>query len=280
MSQGATEQASSLEEITSSINEIAAQTRQNAENASLANRLAGEARESAEKGNGQMSQMVGAMQEINASSQSISKIIKVIDEIAFQTNLLALNAAVEAARAGRHGKGFAVVAEEVRSLAARSAKAARETAEMIEGSAKKVEGGMHIASLTAEALKQIVAAAARVSDLVAEIAASSNEQAQGVAQISTGLGQIDQVTQQNTAHAEESASAAEELSSQSIMMLQLIGTFKLTENTATVQSFECRESYDPETGNLMLAKNRPADTRQAGTTWGQPALKGVNFQTD
>ncbi|MBN2106258.1 MAG: HAMP domain-containing protein [Deltaproteobacteria bacterium] len=229
MSQGATEQASSLEEITSSINQIAAQTRQNAENAGLANRLAGEARDSAQKGNGQMSQMVGAMQEINSASQSISKIIKVIDEIAFQTNLLALNAAVEAARAGRHGKGFAVVAEEVRNLAARSAKAAKETADMIEGSARKVEGGTDIANKTAEALKEIVTAAAKVSDLVAEIAASSNEQAQGVAQISTGLGQIDQVTQQNTAHAEESASSAEELSSQAMMLQQLIGMFKFSE---------------------------------------------------
>jgi len=236
MSQGATEQASSLEEITSSMNEIGSQTKQNAENASQANRLAGEAKQAAEKGNEQMGEMVEAMKDINESSQNISKIIKVIDEIAFQTNLLALNAAVEAARAGKHGKGFAVVAEEVRNLAARSAKAAKETAEMIEGSVKKVEGGTEIANRTAEALKEIVSGAAKVTDLVAEIAAASNEQAQGVSQITIGLGQIDQVTQQNTAHAEESASAAEELSSQAMLLQQLMTNFKLADNKMAAQA--------------------------------------------
>jgi methyl-accepting chemotaxis protein len=267
MSQGATEQASSLEEITSSINQIAAQTRQNAENAGLANKLAGEARDAAQKGNGQMAQMVGAMQEINSASQSISKIIKVIDEIAFQTNLLALNAAVEAARAGRHGKGFAVVAEEVRNLAARSAKAAKETADMIEGSARKVEGGTDIAGKTADALKDIVTAAAKVSDLVADIAASSNEQAQGVAMISNGLGQIDQVTQQNTAHAEEAASAAEELSSQAMMLQQLIGTFRFS---------EIRNSASPrlsEKKTKMQGKQK-AITSRAPAPWG--SMSGDN----
>jgi len=236
MSQGATEQASSLEEISSSMNEIASQTKRNAENAVQANKLAGEARDSAEKGNTQMTQMVTAMSDINQSSQSISKIIKVIDEIAFQTNLLALNAAVEAARAGKHGKGFAVVAEEVRNLAARSAKAAKETAELIEGSVKKVEGGTEIATRTAEALKEIVGVAGKVNDLVAEIAAASNEQAQGVSQITQGLGQVDQVTQQNTAHAEESASAAEELSSQAMVLQQLVTNFKLADDKAAVRT--------------------------------------------
>jgi len=227
LSQGATEQAASLEQITASMTEMGGQTRQNAENAAQANTLSSTAREAAEGGNAQMQQMVQAMGEINESGQNISRIIKTIDEIAFQTNLLALNAAVEAARAGQHGKGFAVVAEEVRNLAARSAKAARETAELIEGSVKKAENGARIADRTAGALGEIVAGITKVSDLVAEIAAASNEQAQGIAQVSQGLGQIDQVTQQNTAAAEQSAAAAEELSGQAGQLRQMLGRFKL-----------------------------------------------------
>ncbi len=231
LSQGATEQASSLEEITSSMTEIGSQTKLNAENANRANQLAINARSAAEKGNSEMAQLMNAMTEINESSKNISKIIKVIDEIAFQTNLLALNAAVEAARAGRHGKGFAVVAEEVRNLAARSAKAAKETAELIEGSIKKVENGSDIANRTGSSLGEIKDGATKVTDIVAEIAASSNEQAQGIAQINTGLGQIDKVTQQNTANAEESASAAEELSGQATQLNEMLSKFNLTGGT-------------------------------------------------
>ena len=163
----------------------------NADNAAKANQLATHAKDAAEKGNRQMVQMVAAMEDIDASGQNISKIIRVIDEIAFQTNLLALNAAVEAARAGKHGKGFAVVAEEVRSLAARSAKAARETAELIEGSVGNTQHGKRIADETAEALKDIVDGVSKVTDLVSEIAAASDEQAGGIEQINQGLGQID-----------------------------------------------------------------------------------------
>jgi methyl-accepting chemotaxis protein len=209
--------------------EMGSQVRHSATNADQANALATAAREAAGNGNLQMQQMVAAMSEINLAGQSISKIIKTIDEIAFQTNLLALNAAVEAARAGQHGKGFAVVAEEVRNLAARSAQAARETAEIIEGSVKKAENGAQIADQTAAALAKIVSGVTRTADLVAEIAAAANEQAQGIAQVNQGLGQIDQVTQQNTANAEQSAAAAEELSGQAAQLQQLLQQFKLQE---------------------------------------------------
>jgi len=227
LSQGATEQASSLEEITSSMQEIGSQTKNNAENASQANQIATTAREAAESGDEQMGELRNAMDEINESSKNINKIIKVIDEIAFQTNLLALNAAVEAARAGRHGKGFAVVAEEVRSLAERSAKAAKETAEMIEKAVKKAEIGAQMAEKTSGILNEIVTGSSKVTDIVAEIAAASNEQAQGVSQVTIGLSQVEQVTQQNTASAEQSAAAAEELSSQSGQLKGMVSRFKL-----------------------------------------------------
>nr|WP_320114708.1 methyl-accepting chemotaxis protein [uncultured Desulfuromonas sp.] len=227
LSQGATESASSLEEISSSLHELAAQTTTNADHSSQANIMADNAKKVAEKGNEQMKNMVLAMAEINDSSQSISKIIKTIDEIAFQTNLLALNAAVEAARAGQHGKGFAVVAEEVRNLAARSAKAAQETAELIESSVVRTNNGSTMAEQTAGALNEIVSEIGKVSDLIAEITAASKEQAQGVNQINIGVSQIDQVTQQNTASAEQSAAASEELSGQAMQMQEMLKQFKL-----------------------------------------------------
>lgn len=227
LSQGATEQASSVEELSSSIEEIASQTKLNAENANKVNELTSAAKKNAEKGNNHMQEMLHAMTEINGSSANISKIIKVIDEIAFQTNILALNAAVEAARAGQHGKGFAVVAEEVRNLAARSAKAAKETTDMIEGSISNVNEGTKIANKTAEALGLIVNAVAEVSELIEHIATASNEQSMALEQINQGVLQVSQVVQANSATSEEAASASEQLSAQAELLKQTIGKFKL-----------------------------------------------------
>ena len=232
LSQGATSQASSMEEIAASITEITSQTQSNANNASQARQLAEDARNSAEAGNHKMETMVTAMEEINGASQDIARIIKTIDEIAFQTNLLALNAAVEAARAGQHGKGFAVVAEEVRNLAARSAQAASETAELIEGSMGKVKAGSDIAADTAEALSEIVGSIVKVNDLTTEIAAASNEQAEGLSQVNQGLLQIEQITQQTNANAEEAAATAEQLSGQAQQLWDELQKFTLS-GTAT-----------------------------------------------
>jgi methyl-accepting chemotaxis protein len=238
LSQGATEQASSIEELTASIEEISSQTKLNTENANQANELAETAKSNAAEGNNQMKEMVVAMEEINESSNNISKIIKVIDDIAFQTNMLSLNAAVEAARAGQHGKGFAVVAEEVKNLAARSANAAKETTEMIEGSIRKTEIGTKIAKDTAEALNNIVDEIEKVAALVNDIAVASNEQYAGISQINQGIMQISQVVQNNSATSEEGAAASEELSSQAEVLNELVAKFKLKKNSKTYGKIE------------------------------------------
>jgi hemerythrin-like metal-binding protein len=230
LAEGASEQAASIEETSASLEEMAAMTNRNSENAQKANDLAKQARTAADKGSDDMQQMNQAMEAIKTSSNDIAKIIKTIDEIAFQTNILALNAAVEAARAGEAGMGFAVVADEVRNLAQRSATAAKETADKIEGAIGKTAQGVEISNKVTEALNDIVAKVRQVDELVAEVAGASREQTQGITQINSAVGQMDKVTQGNAASAEECAAAAEELNAQAETMkhsvaelLQLVG---------------------------------------------------------
>ncbi|GHT20768.1 hypothetical protein FACS189419_00510 [Planctomycetales bacterium] len=227
LSSGAQESAASLEQITASMSEISSQTKTNAASAGEARDLAQRATDAASEGQQAMQQMTAAMDKITSNSAEIQRVIKVIDDIAFQTNLLALNAAVEAARAGAHGKGFAVVAEEVRNLAARSAKAAKETNDLITTSGQEITKGGEVASHTSEVLNTIVDQIKQTTDLVAGIAVASNEQAQGVAQVTIGLQQIDSVTQQNTAAAEESASAANEMSGMAASLQEMVAKFQL-----------------------------------------------------
>ncbi|MDD3174769.1 MAG: methyl-accepting chemotaxis protein, partial [Herbinix sp.] len=251
LSQGATEQASSVEELSSSLEEISVQTKQNAENANRANELAEMAKVNADTGNSQMKDMLKAMDEINDSSSNISKIIKVIDDIAFQTNILALNAAVEAARAGQHGKGFAVVAEEVRNLAARSAKAAKETTNMIESSIKKVEGGTKIANQTADALIKIVDNITKVASLVGDIATASDEQAAGISQVNQGILQVSDVVQMNSSTSQESAAASEELSSQAELLRNQVVKFKIKKQGYDSHLYNNSEQLNPEVRKML-----------------------------
>jgi len=214
LAEGASEQAASLEETSSSLEEMASMTKRNAETANRVKDLGSQARQAGDNGARDMAEMVGAMEAIKASSEDVSKIIKTIDEIAFQTNILALNAAVEAARAGEAGMGFAVVADEVRNLAQRCAQAAKETAGKIEDAVEKSQRGAEISTRVSVSLDEIVSKARQVDELAAEVAAASQEQSQGIAQVNTAVAQMDKVVQSNAGSAEESAGAAEELNAQ------------------------------------------------------------------
>jgi methyl-accepting chemotaxis protein len=224
LAEGASEQAAAIEETSSSLEEMSAMTKQNAGNASQADVLMKQANQVVHKANDSMQSLTGSMKEIITASEETSKIIKTIDEIAFQTNLLALNAAVEAARAGEAGAGFAVVAEEVRNLAMRAADAAKNTSVLIEGTVKKIKDGSNMVIKTNEAFAEVAISASKVGELVGEIAAASQEQAQGIDEINKAVAEMDKVTQQTAANAEESASASEEMNAQAEQMKHISST--------------------------------------------------------
>ena len=280
LAQGASEQAASLEETSSSLEEMAGMTSRNAESANKASELAKQARNAADTGAGDMQAMSTAMTEIKTSSDDIAKIIKTIDEIAFQTNILALNAAVEAARAGDAGMGFAVVAEEVRALAQRSAQAARETADKIEGAINKTAQGVEISEKVSRSLTEIVEKVRQVDQLVAEVSTASREQSQGVSQITTAVAQMDKVVQGNAAGAEESASAAEELNAQSFALqeavaelLRLVGSTDANRpSTALVAPKLASQSF--KNWSTKIAPGRHGSNGHASSTRRQtePAL--------
>jgi methyl-accepting chemotaxis protein len=229
LAQGATEQASAIEQLTSSVEEISDKTALNARKAVEAKQLADKVKSGADGGTGHVREMLDSMADIRASSESISKIISVIDNIAFQTNILALNAAVEAARAGEHGKGFAVVASEVKNLADKSAKAAKEVTDIILGSTDKVKHGQGVAQVTADSLMGIADDVTRVSALVSDIAEASESQATGLSQIKTAIQQVSIVISNNTAMTESNAAASQELSGQACLLLEMVEKYKLDE---------------------------------------------------
>ncbi|MFY3308487.1 methyl-accepting chemotaxis protein [Achromobacter ruhlandii] len=243
------EQAASLEETAASMEELASTVKQNADNARQANQLAASASEVAQRGGAVVSAVVSTMGEISASSRKISEIVSVIDGIAFQTNILALNAAVEAARAGEQGKGFAVVAGEVRSLAQRSAQAAREVKTLIEASVSKVAEGADQAENAGTTMQEVVASVKRVTDIMGEIAAASQEQASGIEQVNRAVSQMDEVTQQNAALVEEAAAAAGSMQDQAHALVRAVGVFRLREDAARREAMVAQPD---ERGVLML----------------------------
>jgi len=234
LAEGSNEQAASVEEVSSSLEEMSSMTRQNADTSNQASVLASEARNAAGEGDASMKHMADAINKIKVSADNTAKIVRSINDIAFQTNLLSLNAAVEAARAGEAGKGFAVVSEEVRNLALRCADAAKDTAALIDQSVRNADDGVKITEDVAGTLSKIVNRTGKVGDLIAEIAAASKEQAQGIEQVNTAVAQMNQVIQKNAASAEESADAAEELSGQAVELASLVGGFKLSAQPPTL----------------------------------------------
>ena len=268
LAEGSSEQAASIEETSSSLEEMSSMTKQNAENANQANGMMQKASEIVEKVNRHMGEMAGAIDEITRSSEETGKIIKTIDEIAFQTNLLALNAAVEAARAGEAGAGFAVVADEVRNLAMRAAEAAKNTAQLIEDTIKAVKNGNELTKLTQGAFNENMEIAGKVGELVDEIAAASNEQAQGIDQVNTAVAEMDKVVQQVAANAEESASTSEEMSAQADQMKHFVDDLKSLvggENGARGKRARTRRGKDSKGDLLPVQGMNRGQKKQAGT---------------
>jgi methyl-accepting chemotaxis protein len=257
---GAQEQAASLEETSASLEEITATVRQTADNANQASQLATGSKDSALQGQEVVSNAITAMSEINAASAKISDIISTIDEIAFQTNLLAVNAAVEAARAGEEGRGFAVVASEVRSLAQRSAVAAKEIKGLIQDSLRKVEAGSVLVNRSGETLQGIVGSVKRVTDIVGEIAAASGEQSAGIDQVNTAMTQMDQVTQSNSAQTEELSATAQSLSEQAAHLMELVSTFTLSQGGKNQRE---RQAFQPHAANQLKPVHLPNPTQHA-----------------
>jgi methyl-accepting chemotaxis protein len=259
LSQRTEEQAASLEETAASMEQMTGIVQQNANNAKTASGLANNAKEQAEKGGEVVSATIGAMDEINKSSKKITDIIAVIDEIAFQTNLLALNAAVEAARAGEHGRGFAVVASEVRSLAQRSATAAKEIKGLIQDSVVKVEEGTELANQSGKNLEKIVAAVTKVSDLIGHIAAANEEQTSGILQVNKAMEQMDEITQQNAAAVEEIASASSAMKEQAQSLKELVAFFNVGEAEISLHVAKNKNVTNPEINKTKITHHHNED---------------------
>ncbi|MBA4367185.1 MAG: methyl-accepting chemotaxis protein [Desulfobacterium sp.] len=279
LAEGASEQAAAIEEISSSLEEMSSMTKQNAENAGQADTLMKEANQIVVQANESMNQLTVSMQEITRASEETSKIIKTIDEIAFQTNLLALNAAVEAARAGEAGAGFAVVADEVRNLAMRAADAAKNTANLIEGTVKKVSGGSELVTRTNDAFAQVAESAKKVGELVGEISAASKEQAQGIEQVNKAVTEMDKVVQQNAANAEESASASEEMNAQAMQMKATVNELITMVGGAGNQNAFSASDYSAKTVFHNPAHGKPLiSSGKKGRS--KPLLSHKNKETD
>ncbi|MDR2946651.1 MAG: methyl-accepting chemotaxis protein [Candidatus Adiutrix sp.] len=261
LAEGATENAASLEETSAALEELSSMTSSNADNAAEANRLMSQAHVVVKEANESMSNVIRAMDEISVSGNEIGKIIKTIDEIAFQTNLLALNAAVEAARAGEAGAGFAVVADEVRNLAIRSADAAQNTSDLIASTISNINSGSDMVNAAAEHFKTVEQHASTVGELLSEVAAASKEQSQGIGQITTAMAQMDKVTQSNAASAEESSSAATQLSLQAGNLLEAVEDIRglIHGSTAKPGASAARAASPPPPERAAAVKSLPMD---------------------